>query len=165
MRKRCCHYAHQGKPYQLEVRAIAGDTKVFFAGTLVPFLLETMDGNLQLSGKDLSKLYPIVPLPLPWTPAYRLSGRFVREGGIWSFKNFQGKVGGSDMEGDVSLDRKGKRPFITADVKSRRLDYKDLVGFLRCPTQGGRKAATAGSGAEPLSAPRQRKSFLRSLTI
>ena len=125
--------AHQGKPYQLEVRAIAGDTQVSFVGTLVPFLLETIDGNLQLSGKDLSKLYPIVPLPLPWTPAYRLSGRFVREGGIWSYKNFQGKVGHSDMEGTISLDRKGKRPFITADVRSRRLDYKDLVGFLGIP--------------------------------
>jgi AsmA family protein len=124
---------HQGKPYQLEVQAIAGDTKVSFAGTLVPFLLETIDGNLQLSGKDLSKLYPIVPLPLPWTPAYRLSGRFVREGGIWSYRNFQGKVGNSDMGGNVSLDRRGKRPFITADVRSRRLDYKDLAGFLGVP--------------------------------
>jgi len=130
---------NQGKPYQLEVQAVAGDTKVSFAGTLVPFLLETVDGNLQLSGKDLSKLYPIVPLPLPWTPAYRLSGRFVREGGVWSFKNFQGKVGGSDMEGNVSLDRKGKRPFITADVKSRRLDYKDLAGFLGVPPKAGAK--------------------------
>ena len=130
---------HQGKPYRLEVQAVAGDTKVSFAGTLVPFLLETVDGNLQFSGKDLSKLYPIVPLPLPWTPSYRLSGRFVREGGVWSFKNFQGKVGGSDMEGSVSLDRKGKRPFITADVKSRRLDYKDLAGFLGVPPKAGAK--------------------------
>jgi len=130
---------HQGKPYRLEVQAVAGDTKVSFAGTLVPFLLETVDGNLQFSGKDLSKLYPIVPLPLPWTPSYRLSGRFVREGGVWSFKNFQGKVGGSDMEGNVSLDRKGKRPFITADVKSRRLDYKDLAGFLGVPPKAGAK--------------------------
>ena len=125
--------AHQGKPYQLEVRAIAGDTKVSFTGTLVPFKLETIDGNLQLSGKDLSKLYPIVPVPLPWTPAYRLSGRFVREGGTWSFRNFKGKVGASDMAGDFSLNGKGKRPIISADVTSKRLDYKDLVGFLGVP--------------------------------
>jgi hypothetical protein len=59
---------NQGKPYQLEVQAVAGDTKVSFAGTLVPFLLETVDGNLQLSGKDLSTLYPIVPLPLHGRP-------------------------------------------------------------------------------------------------
>jgi hypothetical protein len=125
--------ARQGKPYQLDVQAIAGDTKVSFAGTLVPFKLETIDGNLQLSGKDLSKLYPIVPVPLPWTPPYRLFGRFVREGGTWSFKDFKGTVGASDMAGNFSLNRKGKRPIITADVTSQRLDYKDLVGFLGVP--------------------------------
>jgi uncharacterized protein involved in outer membrane biogenesis len=125
--------AHQGKPYRLDVRAIAGDTKVSFAGTLVPFKLETIDGNLQLSGKDLSKLYPIVPVPLPWTPPYRLSGRFVREGGTWSFKNFNGTVGASDVAGNFSLNRKGKRPIIAVDVTSTRLDYKDLVGFLGVP--------------------------------
>jgi uncharacterized protein involved in outer membrane biogenesis len=125
--------AHQGKPYQLDVQAIAGDTKVSFTGTLVPFKLETIDGNLQLTGMDLSKLYPIVPVPLPWTPPYRLSGRFVREGGTWSFRNFKGTVGSSDMAGDFSLNRKGKRPIITADVTSRRLDYKDLAGFLGVP--------------------------------
>jgi len=125
--------AHQGKPYQLDVRAIAGDTKVSFAGTLVPFKLETIDGKLELSGKDLSKLYPIVPVPLPWTPAYRLHGRFVREGGTWSFKNFRGKVGASDMAGNFSLNRQGKRPIISAEVTSNRLDYKDLAGFLGVP--------------------------------
>lgn len=125
--------AYQGKPYRLDVQAIAGATKASFAGTLVPFKLETIDGNLQLSGKDLSKLYPIVPVPLPWTPPYRLSGRFVREGGTWSFKNFKGTVGASDMAGNFSLNGKGKRPMITADVTSQRLDYKDLVGFLGVP--------------------------------
>jgi uncharacterized protein involved in outer membrane biogenesis len=125
--------ARQGKPYQLDVQAIAGDAKVSFAGTLVPFKLETIDGNLQLSGKDLSKLYPIVPVPLPWTPPYRLAGHFLREGGTWSFKNFKGTVGASDMAGNFSLARKGRRPIIAADVTSTRLDYKDLVGFLGMP--------------------------------
>jgi uncharacterized protein involved in outer membrane biogenesis len=125
--------AHQGRPYQLAVQAIAGDTKVSFAGTLLPFKLETIDGNLQVGGKDLSKLYPIVPVPLPWTPPYRLSGRLVREGGTWSFRGFKGLVGASDIAGDFSLNRKGKRPTISADVTSRRLDYKDLIGFLGVP--------------------------------
>jgi AsmA family protein len=123
----------RGRPYRLDVHAIAGDTKTSFEGTLTPFDLETIDGQLKLSGKDLSKLYPVIPVPLPWTPAYRLSGRLVRKGGAWNFHAFKGRVGGSDMEGDVLLNRQGKRPRIVADVTSRRLQYKDLAGFLGVP--------------------------------
>jgi len=125
--------ARQGKPYQLDVRAIAGDTKASFAGTLVPFRLETIDGNLEVSGEDLAKLYPIVPVPLPWTPPYRLSGRLVREAATWSFQGVKGRVGASDIAGNFSLNRHGKRPIISADITSRRLDYRDLIGFLGVP--------------------------------
>ncbi len=122
-----------GRPYYLDVQAVAGDTRASFEGTLTPFKLETIDGKLELSGKDLSKLYPVIPVPLPWTPAYRLSGHLLREGGIWSFRPFKGRVGNSDLAGEVSLNRKGKRPIIIADVTSTRLDYKDLAGFLGIP--------------------------------
>jgi hypothetical protein len=54
-----------GKPYRIDVKASAGDTKASFAGTVVPLKLETIDGNVEVSGKDLSKVYPIVPVPLP----------------------------------------------------------------------------------------------------
>ena len=51
-----------GKPYRLDIKASAGDTKAAFAGTVVPVKLETIDGDLELSGKDLAKLYPLVPV-------------------------------------------------------------------------------------------------------
>jgi uncharacterized protein involved in outer membrane biogenesis len=124
---------HQGKPYRLDVRAIAGPTRVSFAGTLVPFKLDTIDGRLQLSGKDLSKLYPIVPVPLPWSPPYSLSGHLVHNGETWKLVDFKGRMGASDLEGDFSLNRHNKRSTIVADITSRRLNYKDLAGFLGMP--------------------------------
>ncbi len=121
------------KPYRLEVRARAGDTRAAFDGTVVPLKLETIDGRLELSGKDLSKLYPLVPIALPWTSSYRVSGHFLREGQKFALGDLAGRVGSSDVQGSVSLDLTRKRPFFTADVTSRRLDYKDLAGFLGAP--------------------------------
>jgi len=123
----------QGKPYRLDVRAAAGTTRVSFVGTLVPFKLDTIDGNLQLSGKDLSKLYPVVPVPLPWSPPYSLSGHLLHDGETWKLTGFKGRMGASDLEGDFSVNRHNKRSTIVADITSRRLNYKDLAGFLGMP--------------------------------
>lgn len=127
-----------GKPYKLDVIANAGATKASFDGTLVPLKLETIDGELVLSGLDLSQLYPIVPVPLPWTPAYAISGHFVRDAGKYSLKNLKGRVGGSDVNGSISVDVNDKRPVVTADITSQILDEKDLAGFLGAPPPKGR---------------------------
>jgi uncharacterized protein involved in outer membrane biogenesis len=122
-----------GKPYRLDVTMRAGATKASFDGTLVPMKLESIDGKLALSGNDLSKLYPLVPVPLPWTPAYHLAGHFVRDGMRYKLTGLQGRVGSSDMHGTVAVDVKHERPMIDADVVSKKLDYKDLAGFLGAP--------------------------------
>ena len=122
-----------GKPYRLNITARAGETEATFDGTVVPLKLATIDGRLELSGRDLSKLYPIVPVPLPWTASYRLSGHLLRDGQKYSLRGFTGRVGGSDVQGSASLDLGRKRPLFVADVTSRRLDYKDLAGFLGAP--------------------------------
>ena len=137
-----------GKPYQLEVTAAAGATKASFDGTIVPLKMETIDGKLTLSGNDLSKLYPLVPVPLPWTPAYRISGHFVRDAGKYSLRDLSGRVGSSDVHGIVSIDLGDQRPLVNADVTSKRLDYKDLAGFLGAPPPAKGKPRPAAQQRE-----------------
>ena len=122
-----------GDPYQLSWHARAGATDVRFAGTVVPSEVERLKGELQLQGKDLSQLYPIVPLPIPWTPPYKLSGQLSHKGKVWSYRQLKGTVGASDLAGDFELDLSHARPSVTADLTSRRLDYKDLGGFVGLP--------------------------------
>jgi len=131
-----------GKPYKLDVTASAGATKASFDGTLVPLKLESIDGELALSGKDLSQLYPMVPVPLPWTPAYSIAGHFVRDGGKYSLHKIKGRVGSSDVNGTVSVEVNDKRPIVTANVTSQKLDYKDLAGFLGAPPPPKGRART-----------------------
>ena len=119
-----------GTPYRMEVRARAGSTQASFDGSFVPFKLESIDGQLKLEGKDLAQLYPIIPIALPWTPPYSIAGSLTREGEKWSLQKFTGKVGDSDLSGDFKLDRTAKRPAVSANLVSRRLNYKDLGGFV-----------------------------------
>lgn len=122
-----------GTPYELSVKASAGRSNASFKGTLVPLKLDSIDGTLEASGDDLSQLYPLVPVPLPWTPAYKISGHLTRAGDKWNFGDVKGKVGNSDVAGTAALDVGGERPKVSADVTSTRLDYKDLAGFLGAP--------------------------------
>jgi len=122
-----------GEPYNVDVKASAGHTKASFSGSVVPLKLETIDGDIALSGNDLSQLYPLVPVPLPWTSTYRLSGHLKREGDNYSVHGLKGQVGNSDLEGDATIDLSNERPRLTADLTSKRLDYKDLLGFLGVP--------------------------------
>lgn len=120
-------------PYQLILHARAGATEVRFAGSVVPSEVERLKGELQLQGKDLSQLYPVVPLPIPWTPPYKLSGRLTHKDKVWSYREFKGTVGDSDLTGDFDVDLSPTRPSVTADLSSRRFGYKDLGGFVGLP--------------------------------
>jgi uncharacterized protein involved in outer membrane biogenesis len=123
----------QDKPYALNARAKAGNTSAHFDGTVVPGRLENVNGSLTLQGRDLSELYPIIPVPFPWTPPYRLTGQLKHDGKVWFFREFSGKVGDSDMAGNFALDRSKPRPLVDADIVSTRLNYKDLGGLLGLP--------------------------------
>jgi len=124
---------NQDKPFALNVRAKAGNTSAHFDGTVVPARLDTVDGSLTLQGRDLSQLYPIIPVPFPWTPPYRLTGQLKHDGKVWFFREFTGKVGDSDMAGNFALDRSKPRPLVDADIVSTRLNYKDLGGLVGLP--------------------------------
>ena len=120
-------------PYPLTLHARAGTTDLRFAGNVVPADVENLKGDLQLQGKDLSQLYPLVPLPIPWTPPYKLSGQLAHSGKHWFYRQLKGTVGDSDLAGDVSVDLSSARTLVTADLSSRRFNYKDLGGIVGVP--------------------------------
>ncbi|HVP87100.1 MAG TPA: AsmA family protein [Casimicrobiaceae bacterium] len=123
----------QSKPYRLNVHARAGYTSASFDGTVIPHRIDNVDGRLTLQGRDMSELYPIIPVPFVWTPQYRVSGELTHANAIWSFRKFTGKVGDSDLAGNFVFDGRAERPVIDADLVSQRLDYKDLGGFVGLP--------------------------------
>lgn len=119
------------RPYPIKATATLGTTKASVDGTLIdPLHLKGEEVNFQLEGSDLALLYPIIGVPIPPTPAYKLAGFLSHTGDIWTFKRFKGMVGKSDLTGDFSVDRGRSPQLITANLVSRSLDMKDLGGFI-----------------------------------
>ena len=143
------------QPYRIDLRARAGDTRLTANGVLIgPLQLQGFDLKFGLSGPDMALLYPLMGIATPNTPPYRLLGRLTRTGNTWHYDRFAGVVGDSDLTGDASVDTAGKRPFLRADLVSKRLDFDDLGGFVGAPPQTGR-GETASEAQKQQSAQMQ----------
>ncbi|MBB1060076.1 AsmA family protein [Marilutibacter spongiae] len=137
-------------PYRIDARAKAGATRAHAQGTLLdPLRLRGFDLQLALAGRDLADLYPLIGIAIPPTPPYTLDGRFTRQGTVWRYDDFEGKVGDSDLSGDANVDTAGERPYLRANLQSRRLDFDDLAGFVGgAPQSGGGETANAEQARE-----------------
>jgi hypothetical protein len=137
---------NRDKPYPVELTAQSGDTHVHLAGTIDhPEQLSGANLQLQLQGQDLADLYKLLKLPLQPSPPYTLRGHldYDNNGKRIRFTNFTGRVGESDLEGSLTVDRVGERPLVTAELKSRNVRMADLGGFIGAPP-GRAEAPTEG---------------------
>jgi uncharacterized protein involved in outer membrane biogenesis len=135
----------QKRPYHVDLRANAGPTRATAKGYLLgPLQLRGMNLDFGLAGPDMGLLFPLLGVALPSTPPYRLQGKLSREGRTWKYDDFTGRLGDSDLAGDSAFTTGGERPFLKANVHSRRLDFDDLAPFIGAPPQvGGRETASA----------------------
>lgn len=121
-------------PIQADVRS--GNTRVAVAGTLTdPANLGALDLRLKLSGETLSDLYGLTGVLLPQTPPYetdgRLSAELQRKGGArFHYRDFNGKIGDSDIHGDITYEASKPRPKLTGDLVSRQLRFADLAPLI-----------------------------------
>lgn len=135
--------SNSDEPYRIDLRADAGPTRAHARGNLInPFELRDFNLQLALSGQDMEDLYPLIGIATPSTPPYKLDGRLIRKGDVWRYQDFKGTVGDSDMGGTATVTVGRERPFLQADLVSKRLDLDDLAGFLGAPPQSGGDEST-----------------------
>lgn len=130
------------KDYPLDVEIGMGATKIKVNGTFRdPVKMEGVNAQLDLKGGNLADLFYLTGIPLPPTPAYSLNGQLEKKGEVWSFKEFKGKVGDSDLSGDILYDVSGERGFIQGELTSNLLDIKDMGGFIGLTPKEAKKQA------------------------
>jgi uncharacterized protein involved in outer membrane biogenesis len=130
-------------PYPLKINLGAGNLKAKIDGNLTePLAMKGEDVRLDIQGDDMANLFPLIRLVFPSTPPYRLKGHLKHEGKVWSFSNFSGQVGDSDLSGNIHVDTAPKRPVMKADLVSNLVDFDDLAGFI-----GGKPGTAAGETA------------------
>lgn len=133
------------KPYPFDADIRAGATRVTARGVVPkPFDLGQLSLAVTARGPDLEALYDLTGVPFPNTPPYNLKGRLVRDGKVYKLTGLSGRVGDSDLAGSVSVDATAKRPFLTADLRTQRLDFPDMMAVF-----GGAPKIRAGKTASP----------------
>jgi len=136
-----------GRPFPLQADVSVGDTRIAVAGTLTdPANLGALDLRLELSGATMSDLYPLTGVTLPDTPRYatdgRLSARLNQPGGaVFHYRDFNGKVGASDLHGDLTYTAGQPRPKLTGELSSRLLRMRDLGPLVGVQPAGKQKEA------------------------
>ncbi|MBP2299130.1 AsmA family protein [Azospirillum picis] len=125
------------KPYPIRIDAVIGDTKGKIEGSVAePVKMEGLDLSIDLRGNDLAEIFPILGIPTPKTRPYAISGHLSRDGGRWAFQKMHGKVGESDLSGDLAVETGGDRPLVKADLVSNRLAAQDLAGLIGASPRG-----------------------------
>lgn len=130
------------RPYGFEASVSGAGSSLTAKGAVTrPFDLGRFDATLTLQGRDLSDLYLLTGVALPNTPPYRLAGALKRNEKVWTFNDFSGRVGASDLSGDVRIDA-AERLRVDAKLTSRRLDIDDLAAVL------GARTVTNAAGSD-----------------
>jgi uncharacterized protein involved in outer membrane biogenesis len=138
-------------PFPVEVDAAAGGTRLRARGTIAS--LATFDGAdavFDLKGKNLADLYELVGVVLPSTPRYELKGHVSKQGEVWRVRDIDGKLGNTDMKGELAYDRAQKVPHLAGKLRSNWLDFDDLAPIVGLPEQPS-KAAPAPQVADAKS--------------
>lgn len=153
----------EAKPYPVDLKLANGPTRVSLVGSVQdPLAFKGVDLKLTLAGPDMSLLLPLTGIAIPKTPAYQIAGKLDYSDGTVKFTGFEGRVGSSDLGGNIEVDTKNeKRPVVTADLQSKRVDLKDLGGFIGAEpgdADKGTKKAARNDGRvipnEPISLPK-----------
>ncbi len=115
------------KPYPFDIELRAGETYATAHGAVPkPFDLGRFHMQATVRGPDLGEIYDLTGVSLPNTPPYNLHGRVSRDGQVWRVNALGGRVGDSDLGGDVAVTQGGKRPVLKAELLTRSLDFDDL---------------------------------------
>ena len=141
------------KPYGFETSITAADIKLSAHASIAhPFDLAALQASFHVSGSDLADVYYLTGLALPNTPPYDVSGTLVRDNLRFKVDDLHGKLGSSDISGNVSIDTGRERPKLTATLVSKQLNLADLAAPLGTEATPARKSNTLASPT-PATAP------------
>ncbi|HET9025341.1 MAG TPA: AsmA family protein, partial [Burkholderiaceae bacterium] len=139
------------EPFPMRIVGKAGATEVRAEGEVADITrFRHIDADFAISGPTLASLYQTLRVALPDTPPYRARGRLRRDGDVYSYEDFKGTIGSTDVAGSARYELRKPRPLLTADLRSQKLDVADLGPLVGARTSG---AASPSIGMGKASSP------------
>jgi uncharacterized protein involved in outer membrane biogenesis len=137
-------------PYPIKADMAAGKSRLTLEGTVTRMRSRAdIDVRMTLAGSSLGLLYGVSGIVLPETPAFTTSGHLrgaLRdEKAVWRYENFTGRIGSSDIHGDIEFHRGGARPLIKGKLVTDTLVFADLGPLVGADSNAAKRAR----GAEP----------------
>jgi uncharacterized protein involved in outer membrane biogenesis len=137
-------------PFPVQADMHIGDSHIALVGTLTdPLQLGALDVRLWFSGSSMAGLYPLTGITLPDTPPYATEGHLQAElhrgGSRYSYRNFHGRVGGSDLSGNLLFVTGGTRPKLSGDLHSKLLQFGDLAPLIGADSNTEKKQRGDGT--------------------
>jgi len=135
-------------PFPLEIDAAAGQTRLKATGTVASLAgLDGIDAKFEVKGQTLGALFPLLGIALPQTSPYALGGDLRQRGKLWEVIGLKGRLGLSDIAGDMRFDQAGQPPHLSGELRSRVLDMDDLGPLIGLPPTA--RSAHAVEGVAP----------------
>jgi len=137
-------------PFPIEIEAAAGHTRLKASGSVAELeQLDGIDARFEIKGQTLGDLYPLLGLALPQTSPYSLSGDLRKRAKLWEVNALKGRLGLSDIRGDMRFDQAPKVPHLSGDLHSAVLDMDDLGPLIGLPPTARSAKAVEGVEAPP----------------
>lgn len=129
--------------YPVDASLRIGKTTVIATGTVTnPGAPSEVNLRLKIEGVTMAQLYPLIHVVLPETRSFAVDGRLVGQpgasGGNWTYENFTGKVGGSDLSGTLHFRGRPSRGLLEGTVVSSYLNFNDLAPLVGSDSERSR---------------------------
>ena len=140
----------QTEPYPLAANLSVGASSVAIVGTLTkPTALTALDMRLKVAAPSMARLYGLTGLVLPETPPFSTEGHLTGELGArsshWTYDQFTGRVGASDIAGKLDYQSGAPRGRLTGAVASRLLQFSDLGPLIGADNNASKQARGAAA--------------------
>lgn len=140
--------------YPLQFSARAGSVGATAEGILAnPVKLSGLDFDVTLKAASMADLYPLTGLVLPNTPPFEtrghLTGSLEPQKAVWKYQEFHGKVGRSDLHGNLTYTSAKPRPRLEGNMRSDQLRLADLVPVLGTSEAKAERAKATGGKILP----------------
>lgn len=120
-------FLETGRSFPMRGHASAAKSRFEVDGTIADmFKPSAIDADVHLSGPSLSNLKSFFRASMPASKAYDFAAHLTQTEETTTFAKLRGKIGDSDLAGEVSVDRSKERLTVRAELHGDSADLADL---------------------------------------